>query len=61
MAFWHNSGSSRRSSQVDTRRQNPEKYVLARFRILKLLSSNEAVPSEMNRCMGPMKKELGGR
>eukprot|EP00959_Pyramimonas_sp_CCMP1952_P012997 275004-Pyramimonas_sp.AAC.1 len=30
MAFWHDSGPSRRSSQVDTRRWNPENNALAR-------------------------------
>eukprot|EP00959_Pyramimonas_sp_CCMP1952_P256838 5365934-Pyramimonas_sp.AAC.1 len=46
MAFCHGSGSSRRNSQD----------------LHSLLSSNEAVPSmEMNRCMGPMMRELGGR
>eukprot|EP00959_Pyramimonas_sp_CCMP1952_P083957 1755734-Pyramimonas_sp.AAC.1 len=33
----------------------------AAVRIFKRLSSNEAIPSmEMHRCMGPMKRDLGG-
>eukprot|EP00959_Pyramimonas_sp_CCMP1952_P436291 9136098-Pyramimonas_sp.AAC.1 len=44
MAFWRVSGSSRRNSQVDPWRWNPEN-VLACFRVFKRLSSNEAVPS----------------
>eukprot|EP00959_Pyramimonas_sp_CCMP1952_P398990 8360795-Pyramimonas_sp.AAC.1 len=53
MAFLHDSGSSTRSSQVDTWRWNPENNVLACFRTFKRLSSKEAVPSmEMNRCGG---------
>eukprot|EP00959_Pyramimonas_sp_CCMP1952_P129156 2700832-Pyramimonas_sp.AAC.1 len=53
MALWYDSGSSRRSSQVDTWRWNPRSNVLACFRIFNRLSSNEAVPSmEMNRCGG---------
>eukprot|EP00959_Pyramimonas_sp_CCMP1952_P350451 7342272-Pyramimonas_sp.AAC.1 len=34
-AFWHDSGSSRRSSPVDPWRWNPEKDVLACFRVFK--------------------------
>eukprot|EP00959_Pyramimonas_sp_CCMP1952_P321238 6722388-Pyramimonas_sp.AAC.1 len=46
-AFWHDSGSSTRSSQVDPWRWSPETHV----RVFKRLSSNEAVPSvKMNLC-----------
>eukprot|EP00959_Pyramimonas_sp_CCMP1952_P279305 5839713-Pyramimonas_sp.AAC.1 len=45
MAFWRDSGSSRRNSQVDLWRLNPENNVLARFRVFTRLLSNEAVPS----------------
>eukprot|EP00959_Pyramimonas_sp_CCMP1952_P097894 2045844-Pyramimonas_sp.AAC.1 len=56
MAFWHDSGSSRRNSQVDPWRWNPENNVLACFRVFKRALSNEAVPSiGMNRCKGLMK------
>eukprot|EP00959_Pyramimonas_sp_CCMP1952_P119997 2508960-Pyramimonas_sp.AAC.1 len=50
MAFRHDSGSSRRNSQVDPWRGNPKNNVRACFRIFKRLCSNEAAPSmEMNR------------
>eukprot|EP00959_Pyramimonas_sp_CCMP1952_P081620 1705109-Pyramimonas_sp.AAC.1 len=53
MGFWHDSGSSRRNSQVDPVRWNPENNVLACSRLFRRVSSNEAVPSmEMNRCRG---------
>eukprot|EP00959_Pyramimonas_sp_CCMP1952_P043454 908760-Pyramimonas_sp.AAC.1 len=42
MAFWHDSGSSRRNSQVDPWRWNSENHVLACFRVFKRLSSHEA-------------------
>eukprot|EP00959_Pyramimonas_sp_CCMP1952_P347008 7267747-Pyramimonas_sp.AAC.1 len=45
MAFWHGSGPSKRSSQVDPWRWNPENNVLACFRVFKRLPPNEAVPS----------------
>eukprot|EP00959_Pyramimonas_sp_CCMP1952_P295245 6174997-Pyramimonas_sp.AAC.1 len=45
MVFWHASGSSRRNSQVDSRRWSPENCVWARFRAFKRLSPNQAVPS----------------
>eukprot|EP00959_Pyramimonas_sp_CCMP1952_P206167 4311480-Pyramimonas_sp.AAC.1 len=45
MAFWHDSGSPRRNTQVDPWRWNPESNVLACFRIFKVLSSTDAVPS----------------
>eukprot|EP00959_Pyramimonas_sp_CCMP1952_P414804 8690710-Pyramimonas_sp.AAC.1 len=70
MAYWYDSGSSRRNSQVDSWRWNPENNVLACFRVFKRClptrqfpaSSNEAVPRvEINRCMGPTKRDLGGR
>eukprot|EP00959_Pyramimonas_sp_CCMP1952_P001673 34516-Pyramimonas_sp.AAC.1 len=53
IVFWHDSGLSRRSSQVDPWRWNPQNNVLACFRVFKRMSSNEAVPSmAMNRCRG---------
>eukprot|EP00959_Pyramimonas_sp_CCMP1952_P179251 3747464-Pyramimonas_sp.AAC.1 len=62
MAFWHDSGSSRRNCQVDPWRWNPENNVLLCFMVFKRLSSNEAVPSlEMTRCRSFVKRELGGR
>eukprot|EP00959_Pyramimonas_sp_CCMP1952_P378428 7927444-Pyramimonas_sp.AAC.1 len=45
MAFWHESGPSRRNSQVNSWRWNPENNVLACFRVFNKLSSNEADPS----------------
>eukprot|EP00959_Pyramimonas_sp_CCMP1952_P309019 6466816-Pyramimonas_sp.AAC.1 len=36
MSFWHDSGSSKRSSQVDPWRWNPEVDALACFRVFKL-------------------------
>eukprot|EP00959_Pyramimonas_sp_CCMP1952_P149655 3131077-Pyramimonas_sp.AAC.1 len=61
-AFWHDSRSSRRSSQADPWRWHPENKVLACFKVFKRWSSNEAVPQmNLNRCKGPMKRELGGR
>eukprot|EP00959_Pyramimonas_sp_CCMP1952_P246843 5159311-Pyramimonas_sp.AAC.1 len=52
-AFWHDSGTSRRSSQVYPWRWNAENNVLACFGVFKRMSSNEAGPSvEMNRCWG---------
>eukprot|EP00959_Pyramimonas_sp_CCMP1952_P035666 746801-Pyramimonas_sp.AAC.1 len=53
MAFWHDSESPRRSSQVVPWRRHPENNVLACFWIFKRLSSNEPDPSMgMNRCRG---------
>eukprot|EP00959_Pyramimonas_sp_CCMP1952_P409269 8577327-Pyramimonas_sp.AAC.1 len=53
IAFWHDSESSGRNSQVDPWRWTPEINGLACFRVFKRLSSNEAVPSvEMNPCRG---------
>eukprot|EP00959_Pyramimonas_sp_CCMP1952_P059347 1239434-Pyramimonas_sp.AAC.1 len=45
MAFWHDSGSSKHNRQVHLWRWSPENHVLACFRVLKRLSSNEALPS----------------
>eukprot|EP00959_Pyramimonas_sp_CCMP1952_P456397 9473102-Pyramimonas_sp.AAC.1 len=42
MALWHDSVSSRRNSQADPWRRNPENNVLACFRDFKRVSSNEA-------------------
>eukprot|EP00959_Pyramimonas_sp_CCMP1952_P215477 4508084-Pyramimonas_sp.AAC.1 len=42
MAFWRDSGSSRRNSQVHPWRWDTENNVLACFRVFKRLSSNEA-------------------
>eukprot|EP00959_Pyramimonas_sp_CCMP1952_P435432 9117711-Pyramimonas_sp.AAC.1 len=62
MAFWHNSGSSRRNNEVDPWRWNPENNVVACFRVFKRLSSIEAVPSlEIEPLYEPVKWELGGR
>eukprot|EP00959_Pyramimonas_sp_CCMP1952_P287263 6007472-Pyramimonas_sp.AAC.1 len=53
VAFWHDSGSSRRSSHVDPWRWSPENNVLACFGVFTRLSSNGAVPSvKKNRCRG---------
>eukprot|EP00959_Pyramimonas_sp_CCMP1952_P303000 6339924-Pyramimonas_sp.AAC.1 len=53
LVFWHDPRSSRRKSQVDPWRWNPENNVFVCFRVFKRLSSNEADPSmEMNRCRG---------
>eukprot|EP00959_Pyramimonas_sp_CCMP1952_P431087 9028455-Pyramimonas_sp.AAC.1 len=49
IAFWHGSGSSRRSSEVDPWLWNPKNNVLACFTVFKRMFSNDAVPSmEMN-------------
>eukprot|EP00959_Pyramimonas_sp_CCMP1952_P177756 3715350-Pyramimonas_sp.AAC.1 len=62
MASWHDSGSSRRNGQVSPWRWSPENGVLGCVRVFKWLSPNEAVRLvDMNPCMGPVKKELGGR
>eukprot|EP00959_Pyramimonas_sp_CCMP1952_P185309 3874776-Pyramimonas_sp.AAC.1 len=45
LALWHHSGSSRRNSQVDPWRWNPENNVLACFRVFNRLPSIEADPS----------------
>eukprot|EP00959_Pyramimonas_sp_CCMP1952_P396385 8305037-Pyramimonas_sp.AAC.1 len=60
MAFWHDSGSSKRNNQVDPWRWNPEYKCLACLRVFERLSSNEAVP-ENEPVQGTMKRELGGR
>eukprot|EP00959_Pyramimonas_sp_CCMP1952_P195003 4077706-Pyramimonas_sp.AAC.1 len=61
MAFWCDSGSSRRNSQADPWRWSPEKIVLACVRVFKQLSSKEAVPSvEMNPCRGLWQGRLEG-
>eukprot|EP00959_Pyramimonas_sp_CCMP1952_P367462 7696533-Pyramimonas_sp.AAC.1 len=53
MVFWHDPGLSRRTSQVDPWRWNPEKNVLACFRVFERLSSKEAgLSMEMNSCRG---------
>eukprot|EP00959_Pyramimonas_sp_CCMP1952_P418933 8775708-Pyramimonas_sp.AAC.1 len=53
MAFWRESKSSGRSSQVDTWRENLENIVLVGFKVFERFVSSEAVPSmERNRCRG---------
>eukprot|EP00959_Pyramimonas_sp_CCMP1952_P041880 875856-Pyramimonas_sp.AAC.1 len=44
MKLWHGSSSSRCNSQIDPWHWNSENYALACFRVIKRLSSNEAVP-----------------
>eukprot|EP00959_Pyramimonas_sp_CCMP1952_P238234 4978378-Pyramimonas_sp.AAC.1 len=61
MAFWHDSGPLRRSSQVDVWRLSPKNNVLACFRVFRRLSSNEADPSVDMKLVWPVKRELGGR
>eukprot|EP00959_Pyramimonas_sp_CCMP1952_P160600 3358617-Pyramimonas_sp.AAC.1 len=56
-AFWHDLGSSGRSSQVDPRRRIPRHGVLAQGRVSRQLSSNVTLPA-MNK--GPMKREVVG-